>query len=68
MTRDRYAVSGLEERRAQMIPLRRIARLEEVAGVVAFLRTDASGYVNGEEIVVDGGFVHSTTANVPQPT
>jgi NAD(P)-dependent dehydrogenase (short-subunit alcohol dehydrogenase family) len=68
MTRDRYAVSGLEERRAQMIPLRRIARLEEVAGVVAFLLTDAAGYVNGEEIIVDGGFVHSTTANVPQPT
>jgi len=68
MTADRYAVSGLEERRAQMIPLRRIADLEEVAGVVAFLLTPAAGYVNGEEIVVDGGFVHSTTANVPQPT
>jgi glucose 1-dehydrogenase len=67
MTADRYAVSGLEERRAQMIPLRRIAPLEEVAGVVAFLLTPAAGYVNGEEIVVDGGFVHSTTANVPQP-
>jgi NAD(P)-dependent dehydrogenase (short-subunit alcohol dehydrogenase family) len=68
MTADRYAVSGLEERRAQMIPLRRIAQLEEVAGVVAFLLTPAAGYVNGEEIVVDGGFVQSTTANVPQPT
>lgn len=68
MTRDRYAVSGLEERRAQMIPLRRIASLEEVAGVVAFLLTPEAGYVNGEEIIVDGGFVHSTTANVPQPT
>jgi glucose 1-dehydrogenase len=68
MTRDRYAVSGLEERRAQMIPLRRIASLKEVADVVAFLLTPEAGYVNGEEIIVDGGFVHSTTANVPQPT
>jgi NAD(P)-dependent dehydrogenase (short-subunit alcohol dehydrogenase family) len=68
MTADRYAVSGLEERRAQMIPLRRIANLEEVAGVVTFLLTPASGYVSGEEIVVDGGFVQCTTANVPQPT
>ena len=68
MTADRYAVSGLEERRAQMIPLRRIANLEEVAGVVTFLLTPASGYVSGEEIIVDGGFVQSTTANVPQPT
>jgi NAD(P)-dependent dehydrogenase (short-subunit alcohol dehydrogenase family) len=68
MTADRYAVSGLEERRAQMIPLRRIANLEEVAGVVTFLLTPAAGYVSGEEIIVDGGFVQSTTANVPQPT
>jgi NAD(P)-dependent dehydrogenase (short-subunit alcohol dehydrogenase family) len=68
MTADRYAVSGLEERRAQMIPLRRIASLEEVASVVTFLLTPAAGYVSGEEIIVDGGFVQSTTANVPQPT
>jgi hypothetical protein len=24
--------------------------------------------VSGEEIIVDGGFVQGTTANVPQPT
>jgi NAD(P)-dependent dehydrogenase (short-subunit alcohol dehydrogenase family) len=68
MTQDRYAVSGLEERRAQMIPLRRIADLGEVAAVVDFLLAPSAGYVNGQEIVVDGGFLHSTTVNVPQPT
>jgi NAD(P)-dependent dehydrogenase (short-subunit alcohol dehydrogenase family) len=68
MTQDRYAVSGLEERRAQMIPLRRIADLGEVAAVVAFLLSSDAGYVNGQEIVADGGFLHSTTVNVPQPT
>jgi NAD(P)-dependent dehydrogenase (short-subunit alcohol dehydrogenase family) len=67
MTQDRYAVSGLEERRAQMIPLRRIADLGEVAAVVAFLLSDDAGYVNGQEIVADGGFLQSTTVNVPQP-
>jgi NAD(P)-dependent dehydrogenase (short-subunit alcohol dehydrogenase family) len=67
MTQDRYAVSGLEERRAQMIPLRRIASLEEVAAVVTFLVGPEAGYVNGQEILADGGFVHTTTVNVPQP-
>ena len=68
MTQDRYAVSGLEERRAQMIPLRRIADLGEVAAVVAFLLSADAGYVNGQEIVADGGFLQSTTVNVPQPS
>lgn len=67
MTADRYAVSGLEERRSQMIPLGRIAPVAEVASVVLFLLDDAASYVTGREIVVDGGFLHSTTLQVPQP-
>jgi NAD(P)-dependent dehydrogenase (short-subunit alcohol dehydrogenase family) len=67
MTADRYAVSGLEERRAQLVPLGRIAPVEEVAAVVEFLLDDAAAYVTGREIVVDGGFLHSTTLQVPQP-
>jgi NAD(P)-dependent dehydrogenase (short-subunit alcohol dehydrogenase family) len=67
MTKDRYAVAGLKEQRAAMVPLGRIADPEDIAGAVVFLLSPEAAYINGHEIVVDGGFVHSTTRRVPQP-
>ncbi|HET6521539.1 MAG TPA: SDR family oxidoreductase [Geminicoccaceae bacterium] len=40
-----------------MIPRGRTGRAPDVAGVVAFLLSDAADYVNGECVVVDGGFL-----------
>jgi NAD(P)-dependent dehydrogenase (short-subunit alcohol dehydrogenase family) len=39
------------------IPLRRYARAEEVAQVIAFLASDAASYVTGAGYLVDGGLV-----------
>ncbi|MGH7911864.1 MAG: SDR family NAD(P)-dependent oxidoreductase [Candidatus Dormibacteraceae bacterium] len=36
-------------------PLRRVGEAEDVAGVVAFLASDAAGFVTGQTVVVDGG-------------
>jgi 3-oxoacyl-[acyl-carrier protein] reductase len=36
-------------------PLGRIGAAEEVAGVIAFLCSDAAGYLTGQNLVVDGG-------------
>jgi NAD(P)-dependent dehydrogenase (short-subunit alcohol dehydrogenase family) len=44
------------ERLAQKSPLGRIGNPEEIAGAVAFLLSDASSYITGHNLVVDGGW------------
>jgi meso-butanediol dehydrogenase/(S,S)-butanediol dehydrogenase/diacetyl reductase len=44
----------------KLIPMGRLGRAEEIAGVVAFLASDDAAYVTGAAIVVDGGVTAST--------
>jgi 3alpha(or 20beta)-hydroxysteroid dehydrogenase len=39
------------------LPIARIGQPEEVAEVVLFLASDASSYVTGTEVIVDGGML-----------
>src|SRR5262249_52434452 len=39
------------------VPLKRIGRLEELAKTVAFLLSDESSYITGQNILMDGGLV-----------
>jgi 2-hydroxycyclohexanecarboxyl-CoA dehydrogenase len=45
----------LLDKLARQIPLRRIGRPEDVAGVVAFLCTERAGYITGQTLSVSGG-------------
>jgi NAD(P)-dependent dehydrogenase (short-subunit alcohol dehydrogenase family) len=51
----------LLKRRCATTPLRRIGEPDEIAGAVAYLGSDASSFMTGQTIVVDGGV---TTASV----
>ena len=44
------------DRLAARVPMGRIGRQHEVAGALAFLLSEASTYVNGHNLVVDGGW------------
>lgn len=45
------------QRRMQMTPLRRMGEVKEIAGAAVFLASAAGGFVNGHNLVVDGGTV-----------
>lgn len=51
-----------EEKLLKRTPLRRFAKPEDIANVVAFLASDKAEFVTGQEWVVDGGY---TISNYP---
>ena len=56
----------IRERVLAALPARRFVELEELAAVVAFLASPASGSVTGEELGVDGG-LHLNTMSLAGP-
>lgn len=59
MMEQSYEDPTLLKARTKAIPMKRFAQPEEIAKLVAFLASDASSYITGEYIVIDGGSVRS---------
>jgi NAD(P)-dependent dehydrogenase (short-subunit alcohol dehydrogenase family) len=62
-----YQAPGDSERRAQVVPSRRIGSPEDIADVVLYLASDRAAYVNGADVAVDGGFAAVLMETVPRP-
>ncbi len=44
------------KRYSQKIPSKRMAKADEISNLILFLLSDKSNYINGENIVIDGGY------------
>jgi NAD(P)-dependent dehydrogenase (short-subunit alcohol dehydrogenase family) len=49
------------------IPLRRPGKLEDLTGSLVFLASDASAYVTGQTLLIDGGISVNDTRALPTP-
>jgi NAD(P)-dependent dehydrogenase (short-subunit alcohol dehydrogenase family) len=61
-----YADPKVRASRSAGVPLGRLGTPEDVANAVCFLDSDGGGYINGHDLVVDGGVTHAVLKNLPR--
>lgn len=47
----------LGEKLLAKVPMDRMGKLEELEGIIVYLASSASGYMTGQALILDGGFL-----------
>lgn len=67
MSESFYTAPGIKARREAMLPSRRIGTPEDIADATLYLASPRASYVNGAEILVDGGLGTVLMELTPRP-
>lgn len=62
-----YQTPGVEEKRAAVVPVGRVGTPDDIAQAALFLLSDRAAYINGVDILVDGGYDCMLMDLVPRP-
>jgi NAD(P)-dependent dehydrogenase (short-subunit alcohol dehydrogenase family) len=65
MSQDAYERPGLRDHCSAIVPAHRLGLPEDIAHVVLSMASPKASYVNGAEVVVDGGFCHTLMTTIP---
>ena len=61
-----YKDKKVRKTRSEAVPLGRLGTARDIGEAVMFLDSEQGSYVNGHELVVDGGVVHSLLNQLPR--
>jgi NAD(P)-dependent dehydrogenase (short-subunit alcohol dehydrogenase family) len=67
LTEGIYQDPSVLKKRESIVPAGRISGPKDIAEVVAFLASPRSGYVNGQDVLVDGGLSTTWLSLIPRP-
>jgi NAD(P)-dependent dehydrogenase (short-subunit alcohol dehydrogenase family) len=67
MTEVIYQNPAVLKKREQIVPVGRVSAPADIAEVVLFLASPRSGYVSGQDVLVDGGLSTAWLSLIPRP-